>query len=646
MKTSVINGLVCALAQMNVQPGNPRANADWIIAEVDKAEAAGVDILTVPEMSVTGYLIGDMFEYDAFVRDIWLQNDRVVASTKGKQLTLIFGTIVTDDPTKTGEDGRLRKINGGIVAQNGAALKSRSGLPFFAKASVPKYRMFDEIRHMTTAHELAAERGIPIEEFLQPFDLMIKDCLVRLGLITCEDGWTKDYRVKPPLILALQGIDLLINLSASPWGWQKNRARHEAFSSYIADIGVPMLYVNISGTQNNGKSMYSFDGASTLYNHRGKVAAVVKPHFSGVESVVLSDDMPAMVLSDEDDREQLFTGIHAGFQGMLATIPAHLRKFSTALSGGVDSAVVAALEVYECGAENVLATNMPFGDHNSKKTMDSAQFTADALGIKYQKHRIDQHVKPKMELYGMTEESPGLETIIALERKNLELGIARSMNGIALCTGNKTEIGFGFYCNDGDGRGAFAPLGDLLKGEVRQLAYYLNTVVFEKEVIPFALIDGGIPAAAELKSAEGGISPDPYDYGYVTREGEYFRGYHDQMLHAFVGFRRSPEWFMECYMTGDLEGNLLLPSGKVKSLFDTPSAFVEDLERCWAAMHNSVWKRVQAPTNIAVSKRPFGFDNRESILPAYYTDRYLELKHDLLSQERRSRHFGGAVNRN
>jgi NAD+ synthase (glutamine-hydrolysing) len=632
METFKKDGFLFALAQMPVQAGNPRVNADWRITETDRAEARGVDVIIFPELCDLGYLIGDKFEDDNFVLDSVKQNDRVIANTKGKHITVISGAVIVPDKNAKGQDGRMRKINGGFVAQNGNVLKNRAGVAFFAKTNIPKYRMFDEIRHMTSAQDLARELGMSIEDYLQPFDIPIGDQVLVVGVIDCEDSWIKDYFVQPPLILAEKGIDLLVNVSASPSGWQKNRARHAAFQTYLKDLGIPMIYVNISGTQNNGKSMYGFDGVSTVYNKDGDVSASLPPYFEGVQDVLVKPGMPAVSFAEPSDIVQLWDAFEYQVRGFFQTLPEHLRGAAVGLSGGVDSGVAFAALAYILGKDKVHGFNMPFRDYNGQQTRGAAAHIASALGTAYTEIPIDEPVEWSLRNCGNIQ--PGTDefkTVLATQRGKTLMDQARNLGLIYTCNGNKSEIALNFFTNDGDGRGALALLGDLSKGEVSQLGWYINTVLYEREVIPWELITQELPPMDELGPSTIDVRKDPFDYGRVLRDGTLIRGYHDQLVHAFIGFRKDPEWLLQRYVAGDLESELLLEKGKIDSLFPTAEAFVADVERCWNALHASTWKRVQTPTNIPVSKRPFGFDYRESILPAYYTDRYFELKSELLA---------------
>jgi NAD+ synthase (glutamine-hydrolysing) len=631
MKTLMQKGLRIALAQMPVVAGNPRVNAAWMMNEIARAKTRGVDILIFPELCVPGYLIGDEAEDESFVRDVWYWNDRIVAATKGSEMVVIFGTYAIDREGALGEDGRLRKLNAGIVAQNGVVLRNRADLPFFVKTLMPKYRMFDDERHFLSLVKMAIERKELLEAILQPFDVTIHGEVLRLGAIICEDMWDQDYSVKPGKILAAHGIDLVVNLSCSPWGWQKNRARHQNVKRLAQDIGVPFIYVNNVMPQNNGKNFIIFDGATTVYNENGEVASYLKSFWVGVQDVVVSTGMPTVPYEEAPDIKQLYDGLVSGLQGYFLTIPARMRKVVIGLSGGVDSAVVAALIVKVLGKENVVGINMPYGDYNSAETRDAARELAENLGIEYLVMPIDDEVNLKAKRHGILPGTAQFKTLQAITRMDVLAAHATVIGGVYTCNGNKSETAFGFFTRDGDGRGSIAPIGDLLKGEVYQLAYHLNKVEYGREVIPQATID--VDPMDELgPQAVGALRKDPFDYGRVDAEGNLVRGYHDAWVHAVVGFRRNPEWFLVHYLTGDLEKQLLLPEGKVATLFPTAADFIADLERCWNLFWAAPQKRVQSVPNILVSKRAFGFDRRESVMAAYYTEGYLTLKSAALPQ--------------
>lgn len=631
MKTLIQQGVNIAIAQMPVVAGNPRQNAQWMIGEIAAAAGRGVDVIVFQELCIPGYLIGDEAEDKSFVRDVWYWNDRIVAATKGSEMIVIFGSFAVDREDALGEDGRLRKLNAGIVAQNGMVLCNRAGLPFFVKTLMPKYRMFDDERHFLSLLKMAVERKELLEAILQPFDVTIRGQALRLGAIICEDMWDADYSVKPIEKLVAHGIDLLVSINCSPWGWQKNRARNNNVRRLASYLKVPFIYVNNVMPQNNGKNFIVFDGSSTVYNEQGEVAAYLEPYWSGVKDVTVTTGMSPVPFDEVDDATQLFNGLVSGLRGYFLTIPARMRKVVIGLSGGVDSAVVAALLVHILGKENVIGINMPYGDYNSTETRDAARELAENLGIEYLVMPIDEEVNLKAKRHGILPGTAQFKTLQAITRMDVLAAHATVVGGVYSCNGNKSEAAFGFFTRDGDGRGSIAPIGDLLKGEVYQLAHFLNTVLYGREVIPRATID--VDPMDELGPQTAGTArKDPFDYGRVDVVGNLVRGYHDAWVHAVVGFRRNPQWFLERYLAGDLEKLMLLSEGKVATLFPTVADFVTDLERCWNLFWAAPQKRVQSVPNILVSTRAFGFDRRESVMAPYYTERYLQLKDGALSK--------------
>lgn len=629
MKTLIQQGVHIAISQMPVVAGNPRQNATWMIGEITAAAGRGVDIIVFPELCVPGYLIGDMPEDESFVRDVWYWNQQVVDATELNDIVVIFGSYAIDYRGAVGEDGRVRKINAGFVAQHGELLKNRAGRKFFAKTLMPKYRMFDDERHYLSAQKLAYEEQQSLEMYLQPYDVTIRGQLLRVGTIICEDMWHADYAVNPGKIQAGHDIDLMINISCSPWGWQKNRARHENVRRLSGDIKVPFVYVNNVMPQNNGKNFVVFDGASTVYNEYGDVAAYLPPYFVGTQDVIVTTGMSPVVYEETNDVPQLWRALESGLRAYFETIPAHLRYVVIGLSGGIDSAVVAAMLVYILGPDRVVGINMPYGDYNSTMTKDAAKALATNLGITYHVMPIDDDVNTQAKRHGVAPGSGPFKTIQAIARMTVLAGHASMIGGIYTCNGNKSESAYGFVTRDGDGRGSIAPLGDLLKGEVYQIAHHLNTVIYEREVIPLSTIN--VDPMDELgPQVAGVVRKDPFDYGRVDEQGQLVRGYHDAWVHAVVGYRKNPEWFLELYRAKKLDAGLGLPEGKVATLFPTAEAFIADLERCWGLFFAACQKRVQSVPNILVSKRAFGWDYRESVLSAYYTERYGRLKEQLL----------------
>lgn len=613
-----LQGLKIGLCQMRVIPGRPDINAAHVIKEIELASKRAVDIIVFPELCTSGYLIADKFEDAYFIEDVKYFNQKIVEAVPDN-LVAIFGSVIVS-PGK-GEDGRQKMHNAAIIAQN------KKQLGYVVKTLQPHYRYFDDDKHLFSARKIAEEsaelyrrtkrtKGIEncsVHDLLKVYKLKTSIGTVPIGIGVCEDLWKDDYALNPAKILAEKGAKLLIAISASPWGWQKNRKRHQVIKNLIDEIKVPIIYVNNTGCQNNGDNIINFDGVSTIYDNNGNIVHEVEPYFSGTQDVVFGDSLKPTPEKPQNDTRELYLGIRTAVKSMLELMPEKNRQVVIGLSGGVDSATMAGLMVDILGPHKVHLINMPY-EYSDPNIQNIAKKIASGLGTKLEIKPIKEIVEAICQQAGIEKGTLAHQNIQARSRMEILAAETQKLGGVFTCNANKTEIAFGYGTLDGDMRGWLIPFGDLVKREVRQLAQYLNDEVFKKEIIPQECIDQ-IPSA-ELENNQ----KDPFDYGYPTR-----RGYHDEWVRAVTEFRWNPEKFLEMYIDGRLEGELKLESGTLKRLFPTPQDFIEDLERCWRMFNNAFFKRVQAPPIIIVSRRAFGRDLEESMLSPHYTQRYLEL---------------------
>ncbi len=621
-----IEGLKIAICQMKVVPGRPDINAGYMIREIISAKDRGIDIVIFPEMCVPGYMIGDKWEDDYFVKDVLYWNEQICQATKNG-VTAIFGSVASEiDKNIKGEDGRIRKFNAAFIAQNGKL----AGVTI--KSLQPNYRIFDDDRHFVSMRKKRDEEAeqfrlsggskgvecLSIQNYFQPFFVQTKIGRISIGVILCEDMWHEDYPFNPAKSLVENGAELIVNLSASPWTWQKNQKRHRVVKELIPECNVPLIYANNTGMQNNGKNIIIFDGSSTIYNSNGDIAFEVEPYTSGVFSFELKNVMPAISLHPQYDTKELYLALRCGAREFLQFLPSKMRKIGIGLSGGIDSGLVAAFYADILGPENVVGINMP-SKFNSQMTKDIARETAENLGIKYEVRPIQKIVDAIAETTGTLEGSLSYENIQARTRMEILAARTQDLGYVYSCNANKVEMAFGYGTLNGDWAGYMAVLGDLIKREVYQLADYINRVVYESEVIPNACFE--IRPSAELSKDQ----VDPFYYGSLDH-----RGYHDEMVRAFTEFRKNPEWFLEMYLNDQLEYELKLDPGTLAGHFRNPQDFIEDLEKNWIRFCGSYFKRVVSVPVPIVSKRAFGFDLRESIMPAHFTERYKHLREIIL----------------
>lgn len=631
MPQDALSGIL--IAQIDVAPGRPDLNfkkiADWIL----KAKKRQAELVIFPEMAVPGYLIGDRFESDAFLRDVAGYNADIRDLTQ--DITVVWGSIWSDF-SSLGEDGRTRKYNAALIAKDGQWISNGVFEGRTYKTLLPKYREFDDARHFCSLINFARERGQKLEKLLRPFPVILNGKKRQVGFILCEDMWHGDYSDNPTKILIDNDADLIINLSASPWTWRKNDKRHRVVKELMANKNVPLLYCNNVGTQNNGKNIFLFDGNSTVYGKNGQRLASANDYreeflevkIPAGDQISLADE----VLSPANDTAALYAGLIHGirhfFENRATT------KAVVGVSGGIDSALVTALLTEALGPENVFAVNMPT-KFNSQLTRTNAEQLATNLGISYAiipvEDLFDSTLKLVTEALFTRQDASCSETrvpITALMKENIQSrhrgatllsALSAGLGAVYTNNGNKTETALGYATLYGDVNGAIAPIADLYKSEVYALARHVNKTA-RRELIPEGTFT--VVPSAEL-SANQNVDEgkgDPILYPY-----------HDKLVRAFVEFRKDPEDILELYLTEKLEDKLLVPKGFIAKNFATPADFICDLEEKWRLFNTSVFKRIQAPPIIAVSKRAFGFDLRESQNSVHFTRRFQELKENVSS---------------
>ncbi len=624
------------VCQMEVIPGDPEANLRRILRGIDEAAEADASLVVFPEMALPGYLLGDEWENDAFLRDVAAMNDEIVAHTRGRTAAVwgsvrpVFGDhfpVLGRVPPlgSRGEDGRTRKYNAAFVAADGAVVGNGVFPGFTPKSLLPKYREFDDERHFHSLLKLAQELELRPADLLEPFELSIAGVARKVGVILCEDMWDDDYAFKPVETLVAKGAGIILDLSASPFGIGKQSKRDRILE--VRSRGCEFYYANCTGAQDNGKNVFVFDGASPIYVDGRKVAQGpgFREAFVGKATGTLPETLQPETVEIAKVRDAVVVGLRATLTRVGAS------KVVIGLSGGIDSAVVAALTVEAIGPQNVIGLTMP-SRYNTATTRGLAAELAAGLGIRFLVAPIEEAVEAtRRQIAGLTG-SPvaGLvdENIQARDRgSRLLAAVASQIGAIERCgvvftnNGNKTELAQGYCTLYGDVNGAVAPIADLYKTQVYRLARHLNAT--GGGPLPEGIL-AVKPSAelSELQNPERG-GGDPFQFEY-----------HDRLLSQWIELRRDPEDILADFAAGSLERSLGLPEGcsVVGGFFPDAAAFIDDLERCWRRFKGSFFKRVQAPPIVAVRKRAFGFDLREAQTGGRFTRRYHRLKASILTR--------------
>jgi NAD+ synthase (glutamine-hydrolysing) len=648
-----------ALAQMDVVANKPKQNLETMLKMINEAKDNHVDLIAFPEMCVGGYLLGDKWLDDNYCRNLMSFNEDIKNASDG--IAVAFGNVYLDDKINErvgdnfvnevisgfhpNKDGRTRKYNAVYVVQNGEYVEKKietNILPkgVLAKTLLPNYRIFDDERYFFSMQDITKDFDLKLDDLVQPFLIEVDGRKVPIGFEICEDLWCNDYRkngnaINPTKYLVENGAQQIVNLSASPWTFGKNGARDrriEFLKKELDDLFVPFFYVNNVGAQNNGKNIVTFDGGSTIYNGNGNPVIFAKEAYR--EEMLYFDTeqkIDAKTRIEDPKIAQKYKAIVRGIQHVKDITGAVAQpKYVIGLSGGIDSSVVAALVERAVGNDKLLGINMPT-KFNSAKTKDAAKQLAKNLDIPYITVPIEEIVEANAGTLAQFVTRDYVDNIPDLALENIQAkirgtsvlsNVAGIYSAIFTNNGNKLETALGYATLYGDVGGAIAPIADLTKAEVFDLAKYLNREIYGREVVPEKMIPDNlyrfqkdqIAPSAELKNAQ----IDPMKFGY-----------HDALLDRFTDYKKSSaEDVLRWYIDGTLEQNLGISTDLIYRWgIEDPKTFVDDLEWFDRKVQQNVFKRVQAPPIIITSKSAYGYDIRESQLP-YETTREYDLLRD------------------
>jgi NAD+ synthase (glutamine-hydrolysing) len=522
-----------AIAQLNPVVGDIIANAQKIVEAAHTAANAGARLLLTPELSLCGYPPRDLLLNPAFLDRLEAALDPLLA-TLPEAIAVLVGTVDRNPNALT--KGEKPLFNSTVWLEQGQVPR------FFHKRLLPTYDVFDEDRYFASG----TESGI-----------MTLDGL-RLGISICEDLWNEDsfwghrsYEANPIAELAAQEADLVINLSASPFCMGKQTLREAMLSHTATRYNLPILYVNQVG----GNDDLIFDGRSLAVSPTGELVARGKAFEEDLLELEYKRDLCAIhsdpiAASPQQPAEEIWGALVLGVQDYARKCG--FRQVVLGLSGGIDSALVAAISAEALGPENVLGLLMP-SPYSSDHSISDALALAQNLGIETQKIPI----APLMEgftqslapLFSGTESGLAEENIQARIRGNLLMAIANKFGRLLISTGNKSEVAVGYCTLYGDMSGGLAAIADVPKTRVYELCEWLNTAaaqVWVKQLMPNAqgeIIPSHIltkPPSAELKP--GQLDQDslpPYDvlddilYRYIDEhqsQADIVAGGHDGVI--------------------------------------------------------------------------------------------------------------------
>jgi NAD+ synthase (glutamine-hydrolysing) len=564
-----------ALAQVNPTVGDLEGNARLIVDWIGRARDQGADIVCFPELALTGYPPEDLVLKPAFVRDNLKQLDFVAKATAG--IAVVTGFVDEEGDIYNAaafmQDGELRAV--------------------YHKVFLPNYGVFDEQRYFEPGHRC------PIFELEG----------IRIGVSVCEDCW---YPAGPMAWQAHHGAEVMININGSPYHAGKRAPREAMVAGRAADYGAYIAWVNTVG----GQDELVFDGNSVFFGPRGQVLAhaasfteellvcdldisssmhrpveKIRHEAEGAARLELEVSDVALATQAGGERKPIAPRIETPLEGpaeiyaaVVLGVHDYIRKQGfqkvvIGMSGGVDSALTAAIASDALGPEHVIGVRMP-SRHTSEESLEDAAAVAEALGIQLMDFPIEPAHRAFEEIlapvFAGTRPGVAEENLQPRIRATILHGLSNKFGYIVLSTGNKSELATGYGTLYGDIAGGYAVLKDITKTTVYELCRYRNSL---QPAIPERVLTK--PPSAELKPGQkDSDSLPPYEEL-------------DPILRGYVEEDLSPE---ELVAAGNRP--------------ETVSRVIQLVDR-------SEYKRRQSPPGVKITPRAFGRDRRMPITNRY-----------------------------
>ena len=510
-----------AIAQLNPTVGDISGNAQLILQAAKQAQSSGCQLLLTPELSLCGYPPRDLLVHSSFVERT-ADTLKQLARELPEEIAVLVGTI--DLNSQANLAGEKPLFNSAALLVNGNIQQS------FYKRLLPTYDVFDEHRYFQPGDESHFFK-IPTSS------LVSQSKYLKIGVTICEDLWNdeqfwgqRSYRINPLEDLAKLDVDLVVNLSASPYSISKQKLR-EAMLSYSASrYQQSIIYVNQIG----GNDDLIFDGCSVAFNRKGEIACrarafaedfIILEYNEEAEDLQTKEYLNLAPLPDCEDAE-IWLALVLGVRDYARKC--NFQKIVLGLSGGIDSSLVAAIASEALGAENVLGVLMPSpysSDHSVKDALELAKNLGIATEIIPIGNLMESYDRTLEKIFAGTPSGVAEENIQSRIRGNVLMAIANKFGHLLISTGNKSEMSVGYCTLYGDMNGGLGAIADVPKTRVYSLCRWLNYNA-QTEIIPANILTK--PPSAELKP------------GQVDQDSLPSYDILDDILHRLIENRETP----------------------------------------------------------------------------------------------------------
>lgn len=535
------------LSQIDTTIGDFAGNTRKILDGIQRAEQAGADLVVFPELALCGYPPRDLLEKPSFIERNLECVEEIARHTK--HVGAVLGFVARNDTAK------------GRGLHNSAAIAHDGEIRFVQhKTLLPEYDVFDEARYFEPAmqHEVYTFKGM------------------RLGLTLCEDLWSRHpfegrrlYQDDPVKKLSEAGADIILNLSASPFTLGKQHTRYALASEEAKRYGRPLVYVNLVG----GNDELVFDGRSFVVDAAGRVVLEAAAFEEGTLLADLSALPKTRVHTECLEEEEIERALMLGLRDYMSKC--RFERCVIGLSGGIDSAVVAAIAARAVGPEKVTGVLMP-SPYTQPLSNDLAEELARNLGIPtctvpiggiYEQYRLALGFENDGATVSLAEEN-----IQARIRGMILMAISNRDGALVVSTGNKSEISVGYCTLYGDMAGGLALISDIPKTKVYALASYLNR---DGEIIPEGILKR--PPSAELRPKQTDQDSLP-PYETLDR-------------------------IIKLYVEGRMDVEAIVAGGEDRGTVERVARMIERNE----------YKRRQAAPGIKITSKAFGIGRRYPI---------------------------------
>ncbi|MBD1867771.1 NAD+ synthase [Cyanobacteria bacterium FACHB-471] len=557
-----------AIAQLNPTIGDLAGNAQQILNAAQEAAAQGVRLLLTTELSLCGYPPRDLLMQPSFV-DAIASTLQQLARDLPPQLAVLVGMVESN--------GRSPQDGGKALFNSTALLERGKVQQIFHKRLLPTYDVFDEDRYF--------EPGLQSNSFTLDG--------LRIGVTICEDLWNdeefwgkRNYTANPVADLANQGVDFIVNLSASPYSAGKQRLRELMLQHGSKRYQQPLIYANQVG----GNDDLIFDGSSVAFNRQGEMVGRAKAFAEDL--VVLEFDsaqsdlqIGAIAPQPENDDAEIWSALVLGVRDYVRKCG--FSKVVIGLSGGIDSSLVAAIATAALGSANVLGILMP-SPYSSDHSVTDALELARNLGIQTHTLPIDKlmhtYDETFADLFAGTKFGIAEENIQSRIRGNLLMAISNKFGHLLLSTGNKSEMAVGYCTLYGDMNGGLAAIADVPKTRVYSICQWLNERMKDENgrssqssQFPIPNPQAPIPLNVLVKPPSAELKP-----GQVDQDSLPSYEILDDILDRLIHQHQSP--------------NEIAAAGHDPALVEKVSRLVTRAE----------FKRKQAPPGLKITDRAFG----------------------------------------